>query len=201
MIRKPRPEPVIQSSLGLSTLCQRLDDVANWNILELGPVRGVNIEFWSRFSESIYVAGLHPNILLPQPEDEQEPPEPEWDRLLGLPKGRRFDVILAWDLLNYFELTTVASLIRYLSRFCRPEAVIFALIFDLQKMPEELTVYRIVDESHLSYEYRSSNMRTCPRHQPRALTSVMRQFQPAHSFRLRNGVIEFLFVFEGDKTA
>jgi hypothetical protein len=198
MTSKLRPEPVVHTSLGLSALCQRLEGSCAWNILELGRALGENVEFWSRYSEYIYVADLSSGMPLPEPDpsEESESPGPDWAGLLPLPEESRFNVILAWDLLNYIQLSTVAGLADYLDRFCRPAAVIFASIFDLRQMPEEITSYRIVDESRLSYECGSAGMRPCPRHQPRALTAVMRQFQVANSFRLRNGVVEYLFVHQ-----
>jgi len=199
MTPKTRPEPVVHTSLGLGALCQRLEGNCAWAFLELGPALGANVEFWSRYSEYIYVADLCSLMPLPEPDPSEDPesagPGPDWDNLLGLPKGRLYDVILAWDLLNYLQLPTVTGLVDYLSRFCRPGTVMFSLIFDLRQMPQEITSYRIVDESHLRYEYSSSGMRPCPRHQPRALAAVMHQFQTANSFRLRNGVIEYLFVY------
>jgi len=198
MIRKGQREPVVHSSLGLQALCERLQDVATCDILELGPVRSVNLEFWSRFHPSIYVADLRSSLPLPTVvSEESEFVEPDWNRLLGLPADRRYDVILAWDLLNYLELSAVTSIIKYLSGFCRPGTVIFTLVFDQKQMPEEITVYHIMDESHLQYEYAGPEMRACPRHQPRALAGVMNRYKTADSFRLRNGVVEYLFEFEG----
>ena len=193
-------EPVVHSSLGLQALCQRLQDNPMCDILELGPVRNGNIEFWSKFSPFIYIADLRASLPLPfSPVEDTEPPKPDWDHLLNLPEDRNFNVILAWDLLNYLDLTSVSSLIEYLKRFCRPEAVLFTLIFDQKQMPEEITVYRISDESHLAYEYIGSEMRDCPRHQPRAIEGVMTRFRTSNSFRLRNGVVEYLFVYEGEE--
>jgi len=106
-------------------------------------------------------------------------------------------VILAWDLLNYLELPAVSDLIRYLERYCRQGTILFALIFDQKQMPNKITVYRILDESHLFYESGNSEMRACPRHQPRALAGVMHQFQASNSFRLRNGIVEYLFAYTG----
>jgi len=198
MERKFQTEPVVHSSLGLQALCQKLQSVASCDILELGPVRGGNIEFWSRFRPSIYVADLRSSLPLPVLSSEaSEFIEPEWDRLLGLPENHSYDVILAWDLLNYLDLPAVASLITYLRRFCRPGTVLFSLIFDQKEMPEKITVYRIADESHLQYEYAGSEMRICPRHQPHTLFGVMNRFHTSESFRLRNGVLEYLFVYEG----
>jgi hypothetical protein len=164
----------------------------------LGPVRGGNIKFWSRFGPSIYVADLRSSLPLPVMQSEEgEFVEPEWNSLLGLPEGSTYDVILAWDLLNYLELPVISSLIRYLMRFCHRGTILFALIFDQKQMPAVITVYHIADESHLRYEMAGSNMRECPRHQPRAVSGVMTGFRTTNSFRLRNGVVEFLFEFEG----
>jgi hypothetical protein len=41
-------------------------------------------------------------------------------------------------------------------------------------------------------------MCACPRHQPRAISGVMTRFRTSNSFRLRNGVVEYLFEYEGE---
>lgn len=176
-----------------------------YEILELGPVRKGNIEFWSQFSNSIYVADLRSSLPLPPlpplPDDDAEPPERDWHQVLGLPEERRFDIILAWDLLNYLDLSDLSGLIGYLSRFCRRETILFMLIFDNQKMRENINVYQIVDESHLGYELGGAKMTECPRHHAHTLTQTMRGFRTADSFRLRNGVIEYIFIYEGESPA
>ncbi len=199
MAKNLQPEPAVYRSLGLGALCESLREKTGCSILELGPVRSENIAFWSQFSPSVYIADLRSNLPLPAaPADPDNPeqPEPDWDHLLKLPGDRRFDVILAWDLLNYLELSAAASLIRYLSRFCRSGTLIFALIFDQKQMPEQITVYRIVDHGRLRYDQNGQALQACPRHQPRALAGIMHPFRAAHSFRLQNGVVEYLFTYE-----
>jgi hypothetical protein len=200
MVRTNRPEPIIYNSLGLQALCQRIESVGNCDILELGPARTVNVTFWSRYNPSIYVADLRSSLPLP-PEpasEDSEFVEPDWESMLGLPANRTYDIVLAWDLLNYLELPSVASMIRYLKRFCRPGTILFTLIFDQKQMPDKIALYKIADESHLRYEYVGAELRTCPRHHPHALESVMNRFKATDSFRLRNGVIEYLFIYQGD---
>ncbi len=200
MVRINRPEPVVYSSLGLQALCQRIEPVGVCDILELGPARTVNVKFWSRYNPSIYVADLRSSLPLPPPppSEDSEIVDPDWNRMLGLPAHRTYDVVLAWDLFNYLELPAVASLIKYIKRFCRQGTILFTLIFDQKQMPEKIALYDIADESHLRYEYMTSGMQACPRHHPHALESVMSRFKATDSFRLRNGVIEYLFVFQGD---
>jgi hypothetical protein len=198
MTNRASPEPTVYRSLGLGALCETLQEAATCDILELGPVRGDSIEFWAQYKPSVYIADLRSHLPLPviaENPDDPEAPEPDWEHILDLPGDRRFDVILAWDLLNYLELSTAASLIRYLSRFCRAGTMLFALMFDQKEMPEEITVYRIVDQGRLRYDCGSSAMRACPRHQPRALTGIMHQFRTSNSFRLQNGMVEYLFSY------
>ena len=201
MEKKIQSKAVVHNSLGLQALFQRLQDDITYQILELGPVRKGNIEFWTRFSNSIYVADLRSCLPLPPlpppPEDDEETQERDWHQLLGLPEERHFDIILAWDLPNYLDLSDLSGLIGYLSRFCRRETILFMLIFDNQKMREDPAVYQIVDESHLGYQLGGAKMRNCPRHHAHTLTQMMRRFRSADSFRLRNGVIEYLFIYEG----
>jgi hypothetical protein len=200
MVRINRPEPVVYNSLGLQALCQRIEPDGICDMLELGPARTVNVTFWSRYNPAIYVADLRSSLPLPLPpaSDDSEFVEPDWDRMLGLPAGRTYDVILAWDLLNYLDLPAVSSLVRYLRPFCRPGTILFTLIFDQKQMPDKIALYNIADESHLRYEYVDPGMRACPRHHPHALEGVMNRFKATDSFRLRNGVIEYLFVYQGD---
>ena len=200
MTLKVQSKAVVHNSLGLHALLQRLQDDITYEILELGPVRKGNIEFWSQFSTSIYVADLRSSLPLPPLPtlpDDPEPPERDWHQVLGLPEKRRFDIILAWDLFNYIDLSDLSGLIGYLSRFCRPGTIVFMLIFDNQTMREEISVYQVVDESHLGYEVGSEQMRECPRHHAHTLKQMMHDFRSADSFRLRNGVIEYLFIYEG----
>lgn len=199
MERKPKPEPVVHSSLGLKALCERLDGTVSRDILELGPVRNVNIGFWSRFGPSMYIADLRSSLPLPGlTSEDSDFVAPDWDSLLGLPEGRSYDVVLAWDLFNYMELPALSSFIAYLKKFCRPGTVVFSLIFDQKEMPDQITLYGIADESHLNYEYAGMQMRTCPRHQPRTMAGVMSRFRTLESFRLKNGVVEYLFEYEGE---
>jgi hypothetical protein len=199
MTQNSQTETVVHSSLGLRSLCNAIQDRGACDILELGPARSSNIEFWTRFSPTIFVADLRSSLPLPVSRSEEgEFIEPDWENIMNLPEGRRYNVILAWDLFNYMEIPAVSSLVRYMRRYCGPEALLFALIFDRQQMPEKITVYRIVDESHLAYECSGTAMRPCLRHQPRALSGVMSCFRTFGSYRLRNGMVEYVFAYEGE---
>lgn len=191
------PEPEVFKSVGLQELCRLIQNLGNRSILDLGGASGGNITFWSRFSPSIHVADLHSAMPLVQPTEDGTSTGPAWDRILAIPESSQFDVILVWDLLNYLEQPLVVGLIQYLLRFCRRGALLFALIYDRQQMPALPTVFKIKDEENLIYEGRSSETRPCPRHQPREVQRMFAGFRVSSSFRLRHGVQEYLFEYEG----
>jgi hypothetical protein len=196
MKRKPGDEAVIQTSLGLESLCRKLEGITSFDVLELGPARSANVEFWFRYKSPIFVADLRSSLPLPFLEEDQQFPEAEWARILGLPEGRLYDVILAWDLLNYIDMTVLPGFINYIARFCRPGAILFFLIFDQPQMPAEINIYKIMDERRIAYEQNGTGSRSCPRHQPRALTKLLCRFQTSDSFRLKNGLVEYIFTYE-----
>jgi hypothetical protein len=197
VVQISQTESVVHSSLGLQALCNAIRETDSCDILELGPIMGANVEFWSQFSPSIFVADLRSGLPLPDSHpEEEEIVEPDWERILNLPDNRSYNVILAWDLFNYMEIQAVSSLVRYLSAYCRPGALLLALIFDQKEMPENIAVYRTVDESHLAYENTGTETRPCLRHQPRALSIAMSRFRALESFRLRNGMVEYLYSYE-----
>ena len=165
------------------------------NVLELGPARSANVEFWSHYKSSIFVADLRASLPLPFWAEDQQFPESEWGRILELPEGRLYDVILAWDLLNYIELPVLPSLINYITQFCKPGSLLFFLIFDQPQIPAEITIYKIMDERRVTYELNGTGTRACPRHQPRVLTNLLCQFRTSDSFRLKNGIVEYIFTY------
>jgi len=192
---KTDSEIYIHSSPGLRSLCQRFQDMTTLDLLELGPARGCNIEFWSRFSNSIFVADLRASLPLPPLEEELEYPESEWHRILDLPAGRYFDIILAWDLMNYIEAAALPGFINHLNRYCKQGTILFTMLIDQPQMPEDSCVFRIIDEENLGYETSGSSLRSCPRLQPRVLENTMQGFRTSDRYRLRHGIIEYLFYY------
>ena len=185
-------------SLGLKALCDQLVDMSGFSILDLGSALGVNVAFWSHFSPSMHIADLWSSMPEPAPPSlDPVESDPGWQRILPLPQESRFDVILAWDLLNYLDHQQVSGLIRHLKGFCRPGSLLFALIFDQPQMSAIPIRFRIASTEQLTYDGRSAGSRACPRHQPRDMQKMLAGFRTSSSFRLRNGVQEYLFEYEG----
>jgi hypothetical protein len=183
-------------SLGLKALFELLDADRKYGFLDLGPAIGPNIDFISRFSSRIRVENLYRTLSEHQFFERQEEPmhESPLDRLLSPPDSRSFDVILSWDIVNYFRPDEARALVRYIERFCSAGSLFFAIISTRKEMPVVPMSYRILDTETLLYTAHSSDTRPCPRYAPRDLGLLMSGFHAHSSYMLRNGMQEYLFV-------
>ncbi len=196
----PEAEPEVHRSLAFSALIGGIRADHKLQVLDLGPAVGTNVEFLSRFDCKLYIEDLYSALAGRSPagaEDEARPQEIE--ELLPLPESANFDVVLAWDLFNYLQRDELRRLMRHLTRFCRPGAVLLAFISIQKQMPAQPIRFRIVDEANLLYEQRSAHQRPAPRYASYDLGEMLEGFRIDRSYLLRHGIQEYLFVREEDE--
>ncbi len=191
-----QPESFNHTSLALNALIQRLRDDRRYHVLDLGPANGVNVDYYSQFAAKIYIEDLHRTLssfdyLSVQEGDSLDP---VFRYLLPYQRGTRFDIVFGWDLFNYLAPREFLSLSRHLARFCAPGALVFALISTRDSIPDQPGRYTIVDDQTLRYGGASTILRKSPRYEETALARLMPDYRAAHSFLLRNGFKEYLFV-------
>jgi hypothetical protein len=199
------PPPIVPSSgqraeaftsLGLKTLLELLKGDRKYNILDLGPAIGSNIEFLTPLSSRIRVADLYKTLAAAGsfPNGYGSPAERALSEILLIPGEERFDVLLSWDLINYFNPDELRVLIRYLDRFCARGSYFFAMGMTTKEMPALPTTFKILNTETLLYSAASPDMRLCPRYVPRDLTLLMSDYSIHSSYLLRNGMQEYIFV-------
>jgi len=185
-----------QPSLALSTLFRQLRKDRTYHILELGPAVGHNIDFFSRYSCRIRVEDLYRTLSSFDYVSGSDSVDFEaaFQYLLPYEGKTRFDILLAWDLLNYLERDEFLHLMRHLARFCHTGTVLFALVATSKHMPDRPAVYRILDENSIECRNTSTVLRPCPRYHDVDLRQLMPSFRVYNSYLLRNGMKEYLFV-------
>jgi hypothetical protein len=192
--------PLPQHSLGLPALLDGLPADARPAILDLGPAVGVNIDFWSGLGCRLHVADLQDSLHAATPSWS----EPEGDTALLpagiLPVSSTFDLVLAWDLLNYLTLPQMRAVARGLAPCTRRGTMLFALIGTLRQMPPRPLRYRIAGRDRLLYEdgpavapRAAEATRPCPRYRQPDLERGLPLFAVATSYLLRTGVQEYIF--------
>ena len=188
----PRPSP------GLEALCRFLASSEEPAVLDLGSSSSENVTFLSRFSEKVTVDDLYRSA---SGEAGARSQAFRFDESIAehLPEGEgKFDVVLLWDLLHYFERESFELFSVRLAELCRPEAQIYAIASNHAELPQAPIHFKILSEDTLHYEVppgeRSSVQLTT-----REVERRMALFQPLRLFQLRNGMQEFLFRYSPPK--
>lgn len=182
-------------SLGLNTLLDFMQEGCKYSVLDLGQAFGVNVSFWSRFLCRIYVEDFYHHYRAATATNPDNSRSATMAEIMAFSPDTVFDVILAWDLLNYLELEEIDVLIGHLNRWCRPGTFLFALISSQPEIPEEPNIFKIVDRERMISQARSNTLRLSPRYHPKDLARILAPFEVSSSFLLRNGIQEFVFVY------
>lgn len=190
-------EPDVHRSLALAAL---LDEIRGrrLTVLDLGSAVGSNVEFFSQFGCKLYIEDLYAALSTRVPSGEGDDlAGPEFfTEFLAIPEDTRFDVVLAWDRLNYLHRKELARFGEQLRRYTLPGALVFALISYHKQIPAQPHCFRIQDEEHLVYERRTAGERPSPRLAPSEVTGLLKGFRVDRSFLLRHGIQEYLLVRE-----
>lgn len=190
--------PTVCKSLGLNALLDTMQSDRIYSILDLGPALEDNVRFWSQFSCWLHIQDFYRSYrewrsaVVPEEESKEE----AFSLLLPFSDETVFDIILAWDLFNYFDLRELEMLVQRLGRWCRPGTKLFMLISDLPNIPVSPTVFRILNRKEMIHETPIQETRPCPRHQPRDIARLMARFNISCSFLLRHGIQEYVFTFK-----
>ena len=187
----------VHKSLGLNALLGGLRSDRSYSILDLGPALEANVRFWSQFSCRLYIQDFHrlyregKAAAAPQAESA----EANFSRLIPFGEETVFDIILAWDIFNYFDLRELKALVQRLSRSSRPGTRFFALISSLPSISASPMIFRIINREKIFCETPTQDTRPCPRHEPRDIIRLMAPFQVSSSFLMRQGIREYVFTF------
>jgi hypothetical protein len=169
-------------------LVESLPGEGEARVLDLGAACPENLAFFAPWCRTYAIADLR--LPLAMGKELWPPPLPR----PGV--AAPFDLILAWDLLNYLapdDLTKVAELLAGLSR---RGTRLFGLIYTSAEMPTRSGRFRVAGRSTLSYGDRSGVRRAAPRYREPALLRSLRGFAVERVFLLRHGVEEYVFAYD-----
>ena len=126
-----------QKSLGLRGLLPESED-ATLRVLDLGPARSANLEFFSRYGGRLTVADFYNGLRAARAATADDDVDVDrrakaFAELLPFDKSARFDLILAWDLLNYLTPMEQHLLMASLEPFCLSGTVILAFVSTQKK--------------------------------------------------------------------
>ena len=164
-------------------------------LLDIGPVVGHNVTFFGeRLGCKFQVEELSKDIDRHVREDKLAELAEFLDK--RFPQGDdSFDGILCWDLFDYLDKKSAASLAKQLTRILRPGGVLFALFNATEAVSPQKTYTKffVVDDEniqHRPYPGARSKQKPLPNR------DVLRMFDPlrvADQFLLKTNTREMLF--------
>lgn len=193
-------------SLALGLLLRQLPGGRQPKILDLGPAVGANVQFLAGLGCRIWVADLF-RTLRSGEGDGLQSDLGSLDKLLArhLPSSDEtgYDLILAWDLFNYFTREEIELVGTHLTRICRPMGSVFAMVSTTRQISDHPLRFSIADTEHLVYDGDSSHRRPAPHYTQTDLERLLPGFEVETSFLLRNGIQEYVLarVEEPDEAA
>lgn len=186
-------------SPGLEVILQLLREPGKkYRILDLGPPLQKNIEFFSQLSCKHYVDDVwsvlaeHPQYTISRQDKSSEFTKQDFQDFIHY-EDVQFDVILAWDLLNYFNSRALSVFLRYISGLGKPGSVFHFLINTSKYMPVQPARITACDNNVFHYAPQVSAVVPASRYSPKAVESVMDGYKIFKLSLLGNGIQEHLF--------
>jgi hypothetical protein len=185
-------QPPLYRSPSLGALVSHLTSAPAHHILDLGTAIGTNVEFFSRFSCRLQIVDL-PGALATEELQHLLTVDPAAAFRRVLPAADDpFDVVLAWDVLNYLSRDQFRALTAELGRRCRPGALMLAFISTAREMPGSPSVFKIVDGQTLLAQPQTGAVRPSPRFPPAEVERLAAGFAVVQAVRMRHGIQEYL---------
>ncbi len=199
------------TSLGLKTIWKKFANGKKPRILDLGPARQAKVEYFQlqrscqvRFNDlSEMVVRAHKNRLMqasrPQKKTRKKQQSVNLERLdtadhMHCAKDAQFDLILAWDFVNYLSRSQIAELARELGHYCRKGTIVHMFVANSATMPKKPAEFSILEDERIKLNS-DNEVVASPRHAPTTIMSNMGNFQIMHMYQLANGYHEHLYDF------
>lgn len=179
----------IHASPGLELLVHSVRRRRPRAVLDLGPTSTESLQFLSRLADQVDVCDLFQDASLRGRRAEAFRFDPDE---LDLP-DRRFDVILAWDLLHYFAPPDRRLFGRRLADLAADQGLVLVVASNIAAIPPTPIHFKILTEDRLSYVLPEGSKIPSPGLHTRPVEQALAEFEPVRNFQLRNGMQELVF--------
>ena len=207
---KNRPSPVNEGalvseathrSLALPKMVAYCEQTSSLRVLDLGRAMDKNIHFFTPYDARLTVADLF-NVCstkglaqLDDDDSESRKRQRIFQEALPYDEESKFDLVLAWDLLNYLSPMDLDGFMERLKQYCRPGTLLFALIATRKQIPAEPRPFQILGPEQILYSRAESRQRPAPGYHEQELLRRLKGFRVDSRYLLRNGMQEYLFQY------
>ncbi len=151
------------------------------SVLHLGAIKPGTLQYLQDYCVNITVAEM-PEIL-----DEES--VSEW--LKQYRTGRRYDLVLSWDVINFLQLASIEPMITFLQESLNDGATLFMSVHNRTPYPDRASVYEMKSSSELSRISTGELTRSDLFNSADFLKKCADSFE-TRSFQLRSGMQEIV---------
>lgn len=178
------PGPVSHAAPGLDLVLAALPAGRSWHILDLGPAVPDNVALLGPRAARLQIVDLM----------RGRARGGESGDLVSLASKQpgSFDLVLAWDVLDYQSAEQASRLVVILGELCRPGALLHALITTAETVPATPGSHRILADGRLRRELPDGGAVGAPNLTPADVEKLLVGFRVEHAFVLSHGVREYV---------
>lgn len=182
-------------TLALGAVLHEIERRRRPRVLDLGPALGGSVEFLAGYSVQLFIADLFRSVRSSTGQLPQDAARLRrvLEEQLPVPDEGPFDLVLAWDLFNYFAAEQIEALGQRLGALCRPGGQMFALMATRGPISDRPMNFEIVARDLLRYVDTAAAERPNPGYHETALERLLDAFVVQTTFLLRNGMQEYIF--------
>ena len=178
-------------SPGFEEICRFLETEPAYAVLDLGASSTETVELLAELCDDFVVQDVfHSTASAKGVRSEIFRFESAED--VSLPEGRRFDVVLMWDVLHYLAPEERAPFVARMARCCEPGAMVLLIASSIAAIPPEPIHFKALRRDRLDYLL-SDERCPSPGLTTREVEKIMQGFMPVRIFQLRNGLQEMVF--------
>lgn len=147
-------QKTVYRSPGITVIYNELKTSTRNTILDLGSSSAASFQFFSQLSSQIHFEGI--DTILHEPGTDIMTGDmlraALEDYLSTFAADKKFDVILAWDIFNYLDPTTLNWLMHRLSQHCRANTLLHCIKYVGRHMPAAPRQYQLLDQYHINMQ-------------------------------------------------
>ncbi|MDY7093563.1 MAG: class I SAM-dependent methyltransferase [Acidobacteriota bacterium] len=190
-------DDVVRHSLALPFIFEQLRQRPGQGVLDLGPAAGSNLETLAALGCRLHVTDLYRGLAEANAAhgDNDGSFGQVCDELLPPAGGEPYEVILAWDVLDYLGRPELTALMQRLIPLCHSGTQLFCMVSIRRQIPARPLAYRILAPDRLAAIGNQEATRPGPRYHQPDLLRAMPGFEVRKSFLLRHGMQEYLLTY------
>lgn len=161
-------------------------------VLDLGRAIGANVDYLSTFAGKIHLEDLGTKV-----EQALRTPGAEHRvdlETVGFSSSTiKYDLVLAWDLLNYLNPSEVKLLGRHIAAVSHPGTLFVAYFCTAPQMSALPCIIRLHKGGRADFEQQTPQTVPCPRYSKSQLRALLPGFKRSRSLILTHGYEECVF--------